>query len=125
MIDVLQGRSHTTAASGLLLGTAAIHMAAFREHYEVAPYIGVLFLLLALASVTLAVAVSAGSRTAWDLGALLSISAIIAYVLARTTGLPDYHESDWFDFMGAVPVGLLSVSVESAFVIVWMVRREH
>jgi len=80
-------------------------------------------LLLALAVVPLAVGIGAGNKTAWTLAALTSAVAIIAYVLARTTGLPYYRESDWLDPMGAVPLGLLSLVVEFLFLVMWINGR--
>ena len=122
-MHVRRGHGQAFAASALLLSNAAIHVIAFPDHFKVAPYIGVLFLLLALAVVPLAVAIGAGNKTAWTLAALMSAVAIIAYVLARTTGLPYYRESDWLDPMGAVPLGLLSLVVEFLFLVMWINGR--
>ncbi len=115
-------RSHGQAliASALLLSNGAIHVIAFPDHFMVAAYIGVLFLLLALATVPLAIGVGAGSQLAWDVAAVMSAIAVVAYALARTTGLPFYHEQDWLDMMGLVPLGLLSVVVEVLFLLMYV-----
>ena len=117
---VRRSRGQGLIASGLLLSNGVIHVVAFPDHFQVAAYIGVLFLLLALATVPLAIGIGADSQIAWDIAAAMSGIAIIAYVLARTLGLPFYHESSWLDMMGPVPLGLLSVIVEALFLLMYV-----
>lgn len=49
----------------------------------------------------------------------MSAIAIVFYVLARTIGLPLYHEAGWLDMMGAIPLGLLSVIGEALFLLTY------
>jgi hypothetical protein len=119
----MQARGRAFAGSMLLLANGGIHVIAFPDHYKAAAYIGVLFLLLAAATAALAIAIGARLRFAWSVAALMSAIAIVLYALARTTGLPYYHEDSWLDMMGAFPVGLLSVIAEGAFVVMYLIWR--
>ncbi len=118
-----KGSGLAFTGSSLLIANGLIHIIALPDHYKVAAYIGVLFLLLAAATAVLSIAIGAGLRIAWHLAALLSAISMVLYVLARTSGLPYYHEDSWLDMMGAVPLGLLSLIVEGAFLFVYLKWR--
>lgn len=118
-----QDRGRAFTGTALLLGVGAIHVIAFPDHYEVAAYIGGLFILLAAATVVLAIGIGARIRFAWSLAALLFAVSIVLYVVARTSGLPYYHETNWLDPMGSVPLGLLSVILEGLFVFLYLKWR--
>jgi len=69
--------------------TAASHAPLIPEHLKEAPYIGVSFAALALASVVLGLAlVLHDSVAVWGAVALLEALAVVAYVVSRTVGLP-------------------------------------
>lgn len=118
-----QDRGRAFAAAVLLLGIGVVHVIAFPDHYKVTAYIGVLFLLLAAATVALTMAIAARIRFAWSLAAMISAVSILLYVVARTRGLPYYHEASWLDMMGAVPLGLASVILEGLFLVLYLKWR--
>lgn len=80
--------------SAMLLVAGAAHVPLVPEHLEEAPYVGVLFVLLVLACVVLAVLLlvratdARGSDTLWRLSAALCVAAVLAFLVSRTTGLP-------------------------------------
>jgi hypothetical protein len=106
-------------AALMLAAMAVIHVVALPVHAAEAAYIGVLFALDAACAVLAAAGVAAGSAAGWRLGAAISAASLCGYVLARTAGLPDFHESDWFDFLGPLPIGLMAVVAEALFLVVY------
>jgi hypothetical protein len=78
-------------------------------------YPGFLFLLNALFAIVFAAGVLARITAAWHLGAALSVVTALLFVLARTTGLPGIHFSDWVVMLGFLPLGPLSLIAELAF----------
>lgn len=124
MVD-RQNRGGAFAGSVLLIANGVIHVIAFPEHYKTAPYIGVLFLVLAAATAVLSVAIGARIRFAWSLAAALSAISIVLYVLARTRGLPYDHQDDWraiheqrqsVNPMAALPARLSQWAIDRGFV---------
>ena len=109
-------------AAVLLVVIAGLHVAAFPVHVEEAVYIGTLFLLYAGASVVLAAGVIWRRPVASPLAAVLTTAAVVLYVVARTSGLPDYREDSWTDPVGAFPVGLLSLVLEGVFLLLYVVQ---
>jgi hypothetical protein len=76
-------------AGGCLLIAAAVHVPVIAPHLSEAPYIGVLFILLTAACVILTPALVAyDSRILWVIAGVVTLLAVIVYVLARTIGLP-------------------------------------
>jgi hypothetical protein len=106
----------------LLLGTAACHLVAFPDHFQVAAYIGVSFLLYAAAATAVSIALQRNIRVAWLLGALLTGSAFVLYVAARTVGLPGFSDDSWVDPVGAIPVGMASFVMEALVVALYAGR---
>jgi hypothetical protein len=98
-------------AAVLLVVTAGAHVPVIGPHLEEAPYIGVLLVLLTAGSIILAaVLVIRDTRTAWTLAGTMTLLAVIAFVLARTVGLPQIGDDigDWTD-----PWGIVSITVET------------
>ena len=101
--------------AGALLVAGLAHLIAIPDHYQVAPYIGVLFGMFVIASAVLAVGVAREVRSSWPLGALLTATALLLYVVARTVGLPVFHETDWLDPTGPIPIGAIAFGSEALF----------
>lgn len=98
-------------AAALLLAVAGIHVPIIGQHLREAPYIGALFILLAILSTMLAVLlVTCDSAAVWLAAAAVAIAAIVAYVLSRSTGLPQIGDDigNWFD-----PLGIVALTVET------------
>jgi hypothetical protein len=89
-------RGHAALRSGdrwlvavCLLASAGTHLPLVPEHLAEARYVGVGFLLLALASVALAAALAIRDTTlVWAAVTVLEALALTAYVASRTVGLP-------------------------------------
>jgi hypothetical protein len=76
-------------AAVLLLATAATHVPLVPGHLKEAPYIGMLFLALSAASLTLAVlVVLADTSVVWAAVGVMTLLAVIAFLASRTVGLP-------------------------------------
>lgn len=72
-----------------LLATAGLHLPLVPEHLEEAPYVGVLFIALAVACTALAVLVVLRDRpVVWAASGLVALLAIAAFLVSRTVGLP-------------------------------------
>jgi hypothetical protein len=103
-----------------LVAVAALHLAAAGAEWADARGIFWLFVGLAAVSLSLAVRLWLGlDRWAWGAVAAVSASAIVGYVLSRTTGLPGATDDigDWVNPLGiaalAVEVALLGLVVRS------------
>src|SRR3954447_15756914 len=108
--------SRTLAFVGalLLLAIGIIHAVEAPDQFDKETYIGVLFVVNAIASFLIAVALAArpGSRAAWGLGALLAAGSLVAFILSRTSGLPSFKEEDW------ETLGVVSIVLEAAYLFV-------
>jgi hypothetical protein len=102
------GRRWLTVAC--LAATASIHISIAPDHLREAPYAGVLFVALAAAALAAAVLllITRDDRV-WAAAAALSASALVAYVLSRSVGLPMLADDvgDWLN-----PLGVLALLSE-------------
>lgn len=90
-------------AAALLTTIAAVHIPLIGEHLEEAPYIGVLFIVLAVACVVLAAAILAVDTIAvWVAVGAVSVLALAAFLLSRTVGLPQIGDDigNWTEPLG-------------------------
>jgi len=95
----------------MLLGTAGTHVPLVPEHLEEAPYVGVLFIALSVASIVLAVLlVRWDSPLVWTASGVMTVLALIAFFASRTVGLPQIGDDigNWGD-----PLGYPAVAVEA------------
>ena len=103
-------------AAACLAVTAGIHIAIAPEHLHEAPYAGVLFLVLAAAALTAAgLLLSTNHPLAWTGAGALSLSALVAYLMSRSVGLPSLSDDigDWLN-----PLGAVAVVTETAVVLI-------
>lgn len=99
-------RRRAAAAVGLS-ATAAVHADLVPSHLHEAPYAGVLFIALAAGALLVAsVLLATGRRLAWAAAGGLCASAIIAYVISRSLGLPSMSDDigQWVDPLGVAAV---------------------
>jgi hypothetical protein len=113
------------AASVLLLVTAATHIPLVPEHLEEAPYIGVLFIALSVASVVLAVVlIVADTPAVWAATGVMTALAVVAFVVSRTVGLPQIGDDigNWTE-----PLGFPALAAEALAAVVAAValQRNH
>jgi hypothetical protein len=112
---ITDGLRRALAAAGLG-GIAVIHLIDTPGKFEEAPYLGVLFVALIVASLAAAeLLVRRNSLLGWACGALLAGGTVLGYALSRTVGLPG-SPSDIGNW--AEPLGLASLLVEG--IVVWL-----
>jgi hypothetical protein len=83
-------------AAGSLGLVGLIHLILAPEYFSEQAYIGVLFVLGAIALGAFALRLWRGDDVpSWLLGALTMAGMGIGFVLSRTVGLPGFHEGEW------------------------------
>jgi hypothetical protein len=94
-----------------LAGIALIHLLDAVSKYGETRYVFFLYMVLMASTLTAAaVLLRVDSRSAWSMAVVATAATLIAYVLSRTTGLPQASQDigNWSDSLG-----LASVFVES------------
>ncbi|HWB66590.1 MAG TPA: hypothetical protein VG708_07165 [Mycobacteriales bacterium] len=109
--------------AGLLIVAGAAHIPVTPEHLHEAPYIGALFIALTVGCFALALLlVGADTRLAYGAASIVAFLAVAAYVVSRSTALPQIGDDvgNWLEPLGVVSIVtegaacLLSVSVIAA-----------
>ena len=73
-----------------------IHLYDAPEEYQEAQYMGILFFAFFLGAFISAIGIYPGQRLwGWVLGGLISIGAIIGYLISRTVGMPLMEVEEW------------------------------
>jgi uncharacterized membrane protein YfcA len=88
-----------------------IHLLDAPDSFEDATYKGLLFVAVFIGAAVASISIYRGQRWGWSLGALTAGSALVGYVISRTTGLPGLPVEEWLE-----PLGVLSLLVEGLFV---------
>ena len=107
----------------LLLVTAGTHVPLIPEHLEEAPYVGALFIALAVVGVVLAVLLAVrDTPLVWAVSGLVTLLAAVAFLLSRTVGLPQIGDDvgNWTE-----PLGFPAVAAELLTVVVTLVVLER
>ena len=98
-------------AAASLAAVGLIHLILAPEYYSEQPYLGVLFVLGAIALAAFALRLWRGDDVpSWLLGALTMAGMGVGFVLSRTVGLPGFHEGEW------ELSGIISLVLEAGFV---------
>ena len=99
----------------LIVVTGLIHLVEAPDNLTEAAYNGVLFIVNGLAAFVAAYGIYRGAKSwGWGLGMSVAGGALMMYVVSRTVGLPGLGIDDaWFE-----PMGVLSLLVEGAYVVV-------
>ena len=98
-------------AAGSLGLVGLIHLILAPEYFSEQAYIGVLFVLGAVALGAFALRLWRGDDVpSWLLGALTMAGMGVGFVLSRTVGLPGFHEGEW------ELSGILCLLLEAGFV---------
>lgn len=80
----------------VILVAGLIHLYDAPGEFQDAPYMGILFFAFFLGSIVSAVGIYRGELLwGWALGGLLSIGAIIGYLVSRTVGIPVSGVENW------------------------------
>ena len=105
------------AAVILVLVTGLVHLVETPANYAEAAYKGILFFLNAVGAAVAAYGIYRHKTWGWGLGLFVTGGALIFYIVNRTVGLPGLEvDPQWFE-----PIGILSVIVESVFIILGVV----
>lgn len=106
----------TRIGAASMAGIAAIHLLLAPEYFGEQAYVGVLFLLGAVAGTLVALRLwRGGDAASWALGVAISVGMGAGFVLSRTVGLPGFHEGEW-ELSGMVSLLLETVFVGAAAV---------
>jgi hypothetical protein len=120
--------SHDRAPAALCVLVAGLtHVPLIGEHLEEAPYVGVLFIALAVASALLAGSLLVhDSPLVWALVALVMGAAVIAFVVSRTVGLPQMPDDvgNWWGEAMGVPA-VTAEALAAAFAAAALLRPRH
>lgn len=103
--------------AGGALGESVAHIPVVEHHLYEAPYAGVLFVLVTVSGLMLAqLLLVSDSPQVWFAAAVVGALALLAYVVSRTSGLPqmDHDIGDWGNRLGAVAVTSELVMLTSA-----------
>ena len=106
-----QGKLLTLVGIVLITLEGLIHLIGAPDSFEDATYMGLSFLAIVLGAAVTSVGIYRGQRWGWSFGALIAGSALVGYVISRTTGLPGLPAEEWLE-----PLGMLSLLVEGLFV---------
>jgi hypothetical protein len=104
------------AAIGGLSGLALIHVLQLPDAFAGIGYLGVLFVLVIVASLGLAALMVRGSdQMVWTATAILPALVLLGYLISRITGLPGFTDDmgEWSE-----PLGLASMVCEGLLVVV-------
>ncbi len=104
-------QQRSLAVTALAL-TAGIHIALVPAHLREAPYAGALFIALSATALAIAILlVVCNHRLVWLAGGTLSLTALLAYLVSRSVGLPLLGDDvgDWLN-----PLGVAAVLAETA-----------
>ncbi len=96
-----------------IVSSGLIHLYTAPDEFREAPYMGILFFVYFLGSLFSALGIYRSKLlSGWMLGGMLSVGAVIGYILSRTTGLPLMEVEVW-----GPPLAYFSVLLELIFLI--------
>ena len=101
----------------LILAVGTVHLVEIPAHYEISPYLGVLFAVNFAVTLVAASGIWWGAMGwGWGLGAQISVLSLLAYLASRLFGLPDAPQlaGEWTSALGS-----LAMIFESMFLAGW------
>ncbi len=107
----------------LLLITAGTHLPLIPMHMHEAPYVGVLFIALTVASIGLAILlVRWDTPTVWAATGVIMSLAVAAFLASRTVGLPQIGDDvgNWTE-----PLGFPAVAAETLAALIAVLALKH
>ncbi|MCZ2404801.1 hypothetical protein IV498_16875 [Paenarthrobacter sp. Z7-10] len=114
-------------AAALVIAGAA-HVPVIPAHLHEAPYIGILFIVLAVGSLVLAGVITFYDvAAAYVLTAVMMALALVAYIISRTFGLPLIGDDvgNWLEPLGVVAVIAELVACVAAIALSRKFARQH
>jgi hypothetical protein len=101
----------------LILAVGAVHLVEIPSHYDISPYLGVLFAGNFAGTLVAAFGIWRGVKGwGWTLGAVTSSLSLLAYMASRLFGLPAAPEltGEWTSALGS-----LAIIFEAMFLAGW------
>lgn len=105
-----------------MIATGVVHLMDAPDSYSEATYKGVLFHANAIGCLAVVIGLLRSYSWSWNLGLLISLGSIAAYVSSRTIGLPGIaaEPDEWLE-----PMGVVAVSAEALFAATYLLRRRR
>jgi hypothetical protein len=116
-IYISQPRLTRLAGIIFILALGVVHLVEIPSHYEISPYLGVLFAVNFAGTLVAAFGIWRGAKGwGWTLGALISLLSLLAYLASRLFGLPAAPElaGEWTSALGSV-----AMILEGTFLAGW------
>jgi pheromone shutdown protein TraB len=116
-IYINQPRLTRLFGTAIILAVGAVHVVEIPSHYEISPYLGVLFAANCALTLVAAYGIQQGAKGwGWTLGALISFLSLLGYLVSRLFGLPAAPElaGEWTSALGSV-----SMIFEAMFIAGW------
>ncbi len=110
--DKFSGNGNQWLAIVLIVAVGLIHMYSSPGEMDEAAYLGLLFIANCVGALVAAYGILRGERWGWVLGLVVTVGAVVGYVVSRTVGLPGMDVEDWLN-----PIGVASLVVEGMFVL--------
>ena len=101
----------------LILVVGTVHLVEIPSHYDISPYLGVLFAVNFACTLVAALGIWRGAMGwGWTLGTLISFLSLLGYLVSRLFGLPAASElaAEWTSALGSV-----SMIFEAMFLAGW------
>ena len=105
------------AGIALILAVGTVHLVEIPSHYEISPYLGVLFAVNFAGTLVAVAGIQRGAKGwGWTLGALISLLSLLSYLASRLFGLPTAPElaGEWTNALGS-----LAMIFEGTFLAGW------
>jgi hypothetical protein len=97
-----------------------LHLVIAQGEYEEAAYMGYLFAANFFGSLIAAFGIYHRQRWGWWLGLVIAAGSIAGYIWSRTFGMPGMNVEEWL-----APYGVVSLSVEAAFIFVFLLQPKR
>jgi hypothetical protein len=101
----------------LILEIGLLHIITAQAEYEEAAYMGYLFAANFFGALIAAFGIYHKQLWGWMLGLVIAATSIAGYSWSRTLGMPGMNVEEWF-----TPYGIVSMFVESAFILLSVLR---
>jgi hypothetical protein len=101
----------------LILEIGLLHIITAQAEYEEAAYMGYLFAVNFFGALIAAFGIYHRQFWGWMLGLVIAVGSIAGYAWSRTLGMPGMNVEEWF-----TPYGIVSMSVEGAFILLGTLR---
>lgn len=107
------------AGVALIAIVGLIHLIEAPEYFDIAVYVGLLFVANLLGAALSAVGILRSYNWGWILGLVVAGGALVTYVVSRTVGLPGASALTYADFLE--PSGVIAMIIEALFVVLFAV----